>query len=202
MAVSRSCGKLWIMIFPKRKGSPIGIFQWTRSFITLRYLFRDYGRFIYSKMAIPEQQRCFLSNLKKSSAGGKIIRFITGHCTLAVFLKWQKTGHWRRKSGHWNKKTGHWENVPTENCKSHSQASQGVSWSGDFRTCRCDGSNWYQAVQSIGTSEGDDRAQSHWAGIRTRQREVQIQGMKGLSQNNSHIKPEFPGAWNLWNKQK
>ena len=54
---------LWIMIFPKRKNSPIAILPWMKSSITLRYSFQDCGRFMYLGRVIPEQRRCSLSSI-------------------------------------------------------------------------------------------------------------------------------------------
>ena len=63
MAVLRNCVRHWTMTFRKRKSSPTEISQWTRLSITLPYLFRGCGRFMYSEKATPERQRCFLSNI-------------------------------------------------------------------------------------------------------------------------------------------
>ena len=49
--------------FSEEKSSPIAIFQWMRSSIILRCLFRGCGRFTYLKRAIPEQRLCFSSSI-------------------------------------------------------------------------------------------------------------------------------------------
>lgn len=47
----------------KKETSLIKIFPWMRSFVILRYLFQNYGRFMCSKRGIPELRQCSLSNI-------------------------------------------------------------------------------------------------------------------------------------------
>lgn len=47
----------------KKESSLIKIFPWMRSFVILRYLFQNYGRFMCSKRGIPELRQCSLSNI-------------------------------------------------------------------------------------------------------------------------------------------
>ena len=49
--------------FSEEKSSPIAIFQWRKSSITLRYLFQDCGKSTCLEKVIPEQRRCSLSSI-------------------------------------------------------------------------------------------------------------------------------------------
>lgn len=62
-AVPRSLERLWITIFLKRKNYLIAIFQWMKSSITSRCLFRGCGSFMYSKRGMLERRQYSLSNI-------------------------------------------------------------------------------------------------------------------------------------------